>query len=127
MLFLQVVDSAYMMTPSPSLRARFDGTRRQGQRAKQALSGYVFDRHVTVEWDKRDRYGRTIGKILDGERDVNLALVREGMSWWYRKYADEQSPVDRGLYEAAEAKAKMARAGLWSDPDPVPPWDWRYR
>jgi len=35
--------------------------------------------------------------------------------------------VDRGLYEAAEVKARMARAGLWSDPDPMPPWDWRHR
>ena len=74
-----------------------------------------------------DPYKRIVGKILDGERDVNLALVRDGMCWWYRKYAHEQSPVDRGLYEAAEVKARMARAGLWSDPDPMPPWDWRHR
>ena len=98
-----------------------------GQRAKQALSGYVFDRQVIVESDKQDRYGRTVGKVLDGERDVNLVLVRDGMCWWYRKYADEQSPVDQGLYEAAESKPKRARMGLWSDPDPVPPWEWRHR
>jgi len=87
----------------------------------------VFGRQVAVEWDKLDRYGRTLGKILDGERDVNLALVRDGMCWWYRKYAQEQSPMDRGLYEAAEENARAGRLGLWTDPDPVPPWEWRHR
>jgi endonuclease YncB( thermonuclease family) len=70
---------------------------------------------------------RIVGKVLDGERDVNLALVRDGMCWWYRKYGGEQSPVDRNLYDATEAKAKANGAGLWSDPAPVPPWDWRRR
>lgn len=96
-----------------------------GQRAKQALSDQVFNNQVTVEWDKVDRYGRTVGKILTDDRDVNLALVRDGMCWWYRKYAGEQSPVDRGLYEAAETAARDKRRGLWTDPDPVPPWEWR--
>jgi endonuclease YncB( thermonuclease family) len=80
---------------------------------------------VTVEWSKLDRHKRIVGKVLDGQQDVNLALVRDGLAWWYRKYANEQSPVDRNLYEAAEAKAKTERVGLWSDPAPVPPWEWR--
>ena len=50
-----------------------------GQRAKQALSDYVFSRQVTVEWSKLDRYGRTVGKVLDGRQDVNLALVSDGL------------------------------------------------
>lgn len=96
-------------------------------KAKQALSEYVFDHQITLDWDKRDRYGRIVGKILDGPRDVNLALVGDGMCWWYRKYADEQSPVDRVLYEDAEEAARKARLGLWSDQEPVPPWEWRRR
>jgi endonuclease YncB( thermonuclease family) len=91
-------------------------------KAKQALSDYVFDRQVTVDWGKRDRYKRIVGKVLDGQRDVNLALVTEGMCWWYREYADEQSPEDRVLYAQAEEKARKGRSGLWSDPEPVPPW-----
>ena len=98
-----------------------------GQRAKQALSDYVFNQQVTVEWTKLDRYKRVIGKILDGQPDMNLALVRDGMCWWYRKYAREQSPVDQRLYEAAEVKAKEQRKGLGVDPEPVAPWDWRRR
>ncbi len=62
--------------------------------------------------------------MLDGY-DVNLQLVREGLAWWYRKYAEEQSREDRRLYEEAEGEARARRVGLWGDRAPVAPWDWR--
>jgi endonuclease YncB( thermonuclease family) len=96
-----------------------------GTRAKQALTRRVAGKEVTVEWAKRDRYGRIVGKVVYGGHDVDLALVREGMCWWYRKYAHEQSDVDQALYADAEAKAQEKRLGLWRDTAPVPPWAWR--
>jgi endonuclease YncB( thermonuclease family) len=78
-----------------------------GTRAKQALTR------------------RVAGKVIADGRDVDLALVREGRCWWYRKYAREQTRADRVLYENAEAKARKKRLGLWRDPAPVPPWEWR--
>ncbi|CRI66822.1 hypothetical protein THIOKS13140005 [Thiocapsa sp. KS1] len=62
--------------------------------------------------------------MVDG-MDVNLALVRAGYAWWYREYAGEQSPNDRRLYEAAEKAARRDGVGLWADPRPIAPWDWR--
>jgi len=35
-----------------------------GQRAKQSLSELVFQRRVEVQWNKRDRYDRVVGKVL---------------------------------------------------------------
>jgi len=96
-----------------------------GTRATQALARLAAGKEVTVEWEKRDRYGRIVGKVVYGGKDVDLALVREGMCWWYRHYAHEQSPADRVLYEDAEAKARGKRLGLWRDRNPVPPWEWR--
>jgi micrococcal nuclease len=96
-----------------------------GTKAKEALARLAAGEQVTVEWEKRDRYGRIVGKIVYGGHDVDLALVREGMCWWYRKYAREQTRADRVLYEDAEAKARKKRLGLWRDPEPVPPWEWR--
>jgi endonuclease YncB( thermonuclease family) len=98
-----------------------------GEKAKQALAAHVFGRDVIVEWTKRDRFGRVVGKVLDGERDVNLALVREGMAWWFRRFAAEQSAADRKLYEAAENRARQDRIGLWSEEAPIPPSEWRNR
>jgi 8-oxo-dGTP pyrophosphatase MutT (NUDIX family) len=40
----------------------------------------------------------------------------------FRKYAKEQSPADQGAYKFSEMEARAKRAGLWLDPDPVPPW-----
>lgn len=92
-------------------------------RAKEFLSDHVFDHTVTVDWTKRDRYKRILGKVVRDGRDVNLALVADGLCWWYRKYAGEQTAVDRVLYEDAEEEARSARRGVWSDPKPVPPWE----
>jgi endonuclease YncB( thermonuclease family) len=98
-----------------------------GARAKQALADLVGGREVQVDWNKRDKYGRTVGKVLVQGKDANLAMVAGGMTWWYREYASEQSPVDRVLYEAAERRARAERRGLWADPSPMPPWVWRHR
>ena len=98
-----------------------------GKRSKEALSALVTGQRVEVDWHKHDRYGRIVGKVIAQGKDVNLAQVRTGMAWWYRKYADEQSLVDQGLYAAAEAKARVTGVGLWKDKDPIAPWDWRKR
>ncbi len=46
------------------------------------------------------------------------------MDWWYRDYDCEQSAADRISYEQAELIAKLDRIGLWSDTNPIPPWEW---
>lgn len=107
-----------------------------GQRSKENLSHLVFGRDVTVEWRKKDRYGRTIGKVLVAELtchestcpkilDACHAQVVAGMAWWYRQYAKEQESGDANRYEQSEQEARIRRIGLWSDPQPTPPWEWR--
>jgi endonuclease YncB( thermonuclease family) len=97
-----------------------------GQRSRQNLVSLVFNRNVRAECRKRDRYGREVCKVLDGLRDAGIEEVRAGMAWWFRRYANEQSPEDRGRYEAEEREAQKKKVGLWRDPDPVPPWEWRH-
>lgn len=110
-----------------------------GARAKESLSALVFGQWVTVEGDKLDRYGRTVAKLwvapLEASCrgtptcprtvDANLNLVATGMAWWYRQYAREQIPEDRIRYSEAEETARNRKLGLWRDPGPVAPWEWR--
>ena len=96
-----------------------------GSRSKQSLSNWVYNREVTVDWSKRDRYGRLVGVVSADGHDVNLEQIRAGMAWWYRQYAKEQTANDRKLYEDAENTARGAKQGLWADANPVPPWGWR--
>ena len=57
--------------------------------------------------------------------EVNHAQLLAGMAWWYRYYAKDQSTEDRGRYESAEDEAKAGKRGLWADPGPINPYDWR--
>jgi endonuclease YncB( thermonuclease family) len=99
-----------------------------GHRSKQFLSDLIYKKQVQVEWSKKDRYGRIVGKIrlMDGT-DVCLAQLTSGMAWHYKKYQSEQNPKDRILYSDAEAKARVSGTGLWREQAPVPPWEWRKR
>lgn len=96
-----------------------------GARARQVLAGFVFKKAVKVDWYKRDRYGRLIGKVLVDGRDVGLELIEAGLAWHYKAYEREQSAADRRDYADAERRARNMRAGLWTDSDPVPPWEYR--
>jgi endonuclease YncB( thermonuclease family) len=90
-----------------------------GARSKQALSGFVFGRDVVLDVRGTDRYGRTIAVLRIEGRDVNLAMVEAGYAWMYRAYSSDP------LYAAAELRARAGRRGLWAEPNPTPPWEWR--
>lgn len=98
-----------------------------GHRSKQHLSDLVFGKQVTLDCNKIDRYRREICVVLVDGKDANLGQVAAGLAWWYRKYAKEQSAQQRVDYEAAEDSARSGRLGLWIEPDPMPPWEWRHR
>lgn len=105
-----------------------------GNRSKESLSDLVFNKPVRVEFTKHDRYGRIVGKVWVQPQscptcpmtlDAGHAQITMGMAWWFRKYANEQSPADQGAYEFSETEARAKRVGLWRDSDPVPPWEFR--
>ena len=52
-----------------------------GSRSRQSLSKLVFSKTVTVRTNKRDRYGRVLGKVLINGIDVNKEQIRHGMAW----------------------------------------------
>ena len=58
---------------------------------------------------------------------LHRALVQQGLAWWYRAYSHEQTAAQRVRYERAETRARNQGVGLWQDPDPTPPWDYRRR
>jgi hypothetical protein len=91
-----------------------------GQASKRSLSDLVYGKTVTVQVETLDKYGRTVGKVIADGIDTNLEQVKRGMAWVYVKYAHDPA------YYAAEKAAKADRQGLWSQPNPIPPWDYRH-
>jgi len=108
-----------------------------GARAKQHLSELVFGKIVEVDWEKHDRYGRIVGKVIAPDEncaaadcaktvDAGLAQLSAGLAWHYKQYAKEQPRSERERYAAAETEAHLKRLGLWADSHPFPPWEWRH-
>ena len=98
-----------------------------GKRSQKSLSDLVFGKIVRVDTYKADRFGRELGKVLFKGQDVNLEQLKRGLAWHYKAFELEQTPEDRRIYGSAENDAASARLGLWQDPAPVPPWEWRRR
>ncbi|HEX7530001.1 MAG TPA: thermonuclease family protein [Pyrinomonadaceae bacterium] len=96
-----------------------------GEQSRQSLAEMISGKEVTVNYQKTDQYGRLVGKILFDGRDINLEQVRAGMAWHYKFYENEQTPEDRELYAKAEETARSVRRGLWQDPNPVEPYQFR--
>jgi micrococcal nuclease len=92
--------------------------------SRDFLKERIIGKQVRILTEGRDRYRRLVGTVYletNGvEEKVNLSLVEEGMAWWYQEYAPNDSHL-AGLQNSAQ----MERRGIWSDPNPVPPWAYR--
>lgn len=91
-----------------------------GKQAKRATAAYIGGREVMVRSLKRDGQGRTTAEIfLPDGRNVAHELVKEGLAWLQRSKSRGDS------LGQLEELARAERKGLWSDPNPVPPWKWK--
>jgi micrococcal nuclease len=90
-----------------------------GTRAKQFTSMLVFGKDVQVKEYYPDKYHRMVARVAVGGQDVSLELVRAGLAWHFKRYSSYH------LLKEAEKEARRAKAGLWSMPNPVPPWKYR--
>jgi len=89
------------------------------KRAKQYLSEMIYQKEVVVTPVPGGRYGQNIASLKVDGRDVSQNMVGFGMAWVYEKYNKDP------LLPALEERAMESRFGLWVDPNPVEPWEWR--
>ena len=91
-----------------------------GQASRRALSDLVARKRVVASCPSTDRYGRHVCSVTADGLNVNSRQVQTGMAWVYRRYAKPDSPLLR-----IEKEARAGGYGLWRDPEPIPPWEWR--
>ena len=91
-----------------------------GSKSKQSLSELCFGKQATIKDSGIDKYGRTLGRVICSGSDANLEQVKRGMAWFYTKYGTDPA------IKAAEDTARASQIGLWADPSPTPPWDFRH-
>ncbi len=90
-----------------------------GTRSRENLAGKVFRQTIRLEVIDVDRYKREVGRIYLADRFINMEMVSDGFAWRYVQY---DKP---GEFTAAENDAREHQRGLWADPHPEPPWEWR--
>jgi len=98
-----------------------------GRQSASHLAQMVMGKAVTLIGQKIDRNGRRVAKVICEGLDTNLEQVKAGYAWHFKTYEKEQSTNDRTAYAEAEIQARSSHLGLWADPNPMPPWDWRKR
>ena len=93
-----------------------------GKRAKQFTSKMVYGKVVEVKVMDTDRYGRTVALVAVNKQILNEELLKAGYAWVYYQYCHEMICHAWADYQFA---AKLDKRGLWADPDPIPPWEFR--
>ncbi|HTY22278.1 MAG TPA: thermonuclease family protein [Desulfomonilaceae bacterium] len=91
-----------------------------GTRAKEFTSDMVFRKTVEVLPVGETSYGRPVVWVTVNGKSLNKELVRVGLAWWYRHFAPNEFELAQ-----LETTARKNEAGLWSQPNPVPPWEFR--
>jgi endonuclease YncB( thermonuclease family) len=91
------------------------------QRSRADLVRLVGGQTIEIIPLDKDRYGRTVARLMTNGQNVNTEMVRLGAAWAYRAYL-----TDRSLL-GVEAEARRAGRGLWSMPENtrIPPWEQR--
>lgn len=95
-----------------------------GNVAKKFTAKLVAGKTVEVAAYDIDKYGRTVGVVTVGDRNVNRTILEAGLGWQYRKYCKAEFCES---WIQLEEKARKAGIGLWKDDSPTPPWEWRKR
>lgn len=90
-----------------------------GNKSKENLKKYIYQKNVIVEYKKKDKYKRVLGTIYYQNKDINIQQVKDGYAWVYKKYSKNSN------YFKAEKGARSKKLGLWSDKNPIEPWEFR--
>ncbi len=95
-----------------------ESTQTFGGESTARLKSLIGGKTVRVTYSDTDKYGRLLGTVWLGGKDVNLQMLSEGMAWCYHYSKNER-------YAAAQSAARTRRIGLWANPDAQDPWAYR--
>ena len=90
-----------------------------GMESRQSLLEMVQKKQVHITSQAVDQYGRVVGLVAVDGHNINEEQVRRGMAWEYSHFHSDRN------YIALQSEAQQARRGLWSQSNPLAPWQWR--
>lgn len=90
-----------------------------GNASKKYLSSLIGGKDIRVDTGEIDKYGRTIGDAYVDDVYINKKMVEDGYAWAYRRYVKDEELLE------LEKQARLDMKGLWGQPDPIYPSEYR--
>ena len=109
---------------APEFPKRYFTGQPYGREAAKALKRLIGGKTVTVTLKSNMAYGHEICVIYRDKLNINVEMIKLGYAWAYKRYLEKPYA---STYLEAEEEAFRARSGLWSQANPMSPWDWRQR
>lgn len=88
-----------------------------GKASKRHLIDLISNNSLNINEKGKDKYGRTLAVLYNGDQDINAQMVIDGYAWAYDKFSKD--------YVAFQQNAQALKKGLWIDKDVVRPSDFR--
>lgn len=89
--------------------------------AKDFLGREILNVPVLPLWLGTDKHGRFVVHILTlNHKPISHSLVQCGLAWAYPAYVGADETL-----KALETQARTDRLGLWSQANPIAPWNYR--
>jgi len=101
------------------------------EQAREFCSSLLLGKHVVaiipkdeketdpLQYDDGDDY--FVAQVLIDGKHASDELLQAGMAWQYKKFSVSKK------YDQLEQSARKARIGIWSESNPIPPWEFRKR
>lgn len=86
--------------------------------AKSFLEKRLLSKEVTVFFKGKTRTGQPLVTVMLGKNDIRVQLVKEGLAWMDEKKTDS-------TLEPFLIQAQKKERGIWTEPNPTPPWTFR--
>jgi len=90
-----------------------------GKEAQNFTKNFIYKKKLNVEIIAYEAEDRIIGRVSLEDKDLSLALIEAGLAWY-----DKNKNPGKNLAKAQKS-AKKTKKGLWSNPNPTPPWIFR--
>ena len=93
--------------------------------ARQHLSDLVAGKTVMVHFNALTRGNFVLGRVVANEMDIGVQMIRDGVAWYNKAEATNFTESEKQEYVGSEQAARSEARGLWKDPNPISPWDFR--
>ena len=90
-----------------------------GKESTDGLTKLLNGKSVRLTWKSKDNFERLLAQVYDGEKHINIEMIKTGMAWHFKRYNKDEALAK------AESEAKEAKKGLWAMESPVATWDYR--